>query len=156
LTFSAPKTITTSLDSFAVIGNGSWATALVKIFSDNGNHVDWYVRKEEDLDYIKVPLNNKIIVSGVKGILPNSKMLVGVYLEKKFDIKTEQIVVIAGPCHAEEIAKNRLSFLTLGCSDLDIALSLKSLMSNSYLNISVSKDVTGIEIAAVIKIYMQW
>ena len=203
MTFSAPKTITTSLDSFAIIGNGSWATALVKIFSDNGNHVDWYVRKEEDLDYIKVhfqnpkylrglkfnpdritpsnklntiisrnkwiilatpsafleetfeqikvPLNNKIIVSGVKGILPNSKMLVGVYLEKKFDIKTEQIVVIAGPCHAEEIAKNRLSFLTLGCSDLNIALSLKSIMRNSYLNISVSKDVTGIEIAAVIK-----
>ena len=139
MTFSAPKTITTSLDSFAVIGNGSWATALVKIFSDNGNHVDWYVRKEEDLDYIKVhfqnpkylrglkfnpdritpsnklntiisrnkwiilatpsafleetfeqikvPLNNKIIVSGVKGILPNSKMLVGVYLEKKIRYK---------------------------------------------------------------------
>ena len=76
---------------------------------------------------------------------------------KKFDIQTEQIVVIAGPCHAEEISKNRLSFLILGCSDLDIALSLKSLMSNSYLNISVSKHVTGIEIAAVIKnIYMQW
>lgn len=203
MTFSAPNTIYTAADSFAIIGNGSWATALVKIFSDNGNHVDWYVRKEEDLNYIKahfqnpkylkklkfnpdritpsnelntiisrnkwiilatpsaflektfeqikVPLNKKIIVSGVKGILPNSKMLVGTYLEKKFDVQTEQIVVIAGPCHAEEIAKNRLSFLTLGCSDLNVALSLKSLMSNSYLNITISEDVTGIEIAAVIK-----
>ena len=92
MTFSVPKTITTSLDSFAIIGNGSWATALVKIFSDNGNHVDWYVRKEEDLDYIKVPLNNKIIVSGVKGILPNSKMLVGVYLEKKSIYKQNKLL----------------------------------------------------------------
>ena len=201
--FTAPSSSPTSTDTLAVIGSGSWATALVKILTDHGNHVDWYVRKEADISHIKtylqnpnylkgvkfkpdsitpsrdlntvisknkwiilalpsafleatleqlkVSLDNKIIVSGVKGLLPKTKSLVGDYVKDYFNVPPAQFVVISGPCHAEEIAINHLSFLTLGCSDIKTTTALKSKMSTPYLSISISKDVVGIELAAILK-----
>ena len=203
MNFTGSNSTSSNKDSFAVIGNGSWATALVKIFTDSGIHVNWYFRKKEKATYIekylhnqdyltqvkfnpekitpnsdineliqkskwlvlatpslylealleqvKTPLSEKIVISGVKGILPKSNLLPGAYLNTNLALQRAHFVVLSGPSHAEEIALNRLSFLTIGCSDLNIANFLKQKMKAPYLKLKTSDDILGIEYSATLK-----
>ena len=187
----------------AILGSGSWATALAKIFTDAQNHVHWYVRDQEQaeaicqksrnptylssvrfrsrnitvsadiksvirtcdwivlaipstfldatLKQIDLSFYEKRIISGVKGIVPESKYIVGEHLNKHYNLPLEQFLVIAGPSHAEEIALERLSFLTLACSKKSSAEQLKKLMLTKYVRAKTSNDVVGIEYAATLK-----
>lgn len=188
----------------SVIGGGSWATALVKIFSNNVDSINWWVRSEEtasfmrkyrhnpnylsdveidlgkvdvtndlsnaissaDIIILAVPsaflkptlvqvdqnlFRNKIVFSAIKGIIPDDLLIIGDYLREKLNVPVEKIGVITGPCHAEEVAMERLSYLTLASTDLDTAQLLASLMSCRYIKTSVSDDIYGTEYSAVLK-----
>jgi len=190
--------------SVAVIGSGSWATALVKLVSNNLQEVNWFMRSEDDCKYVKqnlhnprylssvqfnenklklfydveacikdadiivlaVPsafchdtikilpkelLANKIIFSAIKGIIPQYNLIVGEYLNKQFDVPLNQIGVIAGPCHAEEVALEKLSYLTLACTDLNNAEILAAILRCRYMKVACIDDIYGTEYSAVLK-----
>jgi len=187
-----------------IIGSGSWATALAKLTLNNTNHINWYVRKQEDCDYFKeyknnprylssiefntdkitfynsivdcirnsnliilaIPsaflhesfkeiteddLKNKTIISAIKGIIPEHNLIVGEYLNKIYQVPLENIGVITGPCHAEEVALEKLSYLTIASIDTKKAKVLSDLLNCRYLKSSVSDDIYGTEYSAVIK-----
>ncbi len=192
-----------STSTCAVIGYGSWATAIVKLLCEKEKHVGWYIRNEEviegimqescnpkylrdtELDtsrleisndlnevianhqiiilampsaYIKsfmeplnVSLKDKFIVSAIKGIVPDDYITIVEYLNKTYDIAYKQIGIISGPSHAEEVALERLSYLTVVCPDLDMAHILGEKMECKYINVSYTKDLYGIEYATVLK-----
>ena len=188
----------------AVIGSGSWATALVKLLSNNLQEVNWFMRNADDCNYVKqnlhnprylssvqfdenklklfsdveaciqnadivvlaVPsafchdtikdlpkdvLKNKIVFSAIKGIIPQYNLIVGEYLNKVFDITLTQIGVIAGPCHAEEVALEKLSYLTLACTEIDNAEKLAAMLRFRYMKVACSDDIYGTEYSAVLK-----
>ncbi|MGZ3862700.1 MAG: NAD(P)H-dependent glycerol-3-phosphate dehydrogenase [Bacteroidia bacterium] len=188
----------------AVIGTGSWATALVKLLCNNVERVNWFVRKEEDAIYIgkynhnprylssvefapeslnlfsdlnnciqssdiivlavpsafchdvlkdvpKELFKDKIVFSAIKGIIPQYNLIVGEYLNKAFEIPLENIGVIAGPCHAEEVALEKLSYLTLACTDIVKAEQLGQLLRCRYMKVACSDDIYGTEYSAVLK-----
>jgi glycerol-3-phosphate dehydrogenase (NAD(P)+) len=187
----------------AVIGGGSWATALVKILSENLGEVGWYMRSSyiknhiihekhnpnylssvefhteklilsndineiityadililaipsaflhEELQKIILPLKDKIIFSAIKGIVPQTNCIVGEYLHQMYGVPFENIGVIAGPCHAEEVALERLSYLTIACTDYEKAKRMADCLSNSYIKTRISDDIIGAEYAAVLK-----
>ncbi|MGY5849245.1 NAD(P)H-dependent glycerol-3-phosphate dehydrogenase [Salegentibacter sp. F14] len=189
--------------SFAVIGGGSWATAIVKMLSENVETIHWYMRstyaiehlkKQEhnpnylssvefdinqldlssdinktveaadylifaipsvflkrELDRLKVSLEGKVIFSAIKGIVPESSLIVGEHFEKFHKVPAENIGVITGPCHAEEVALERLSYLTIACSDEEKAKVVASHLSSEYIKCKISDDVTGTEYAAMLK-----
>jgi glycerol-3-phosphate dehydrogenase (NAD(P)+) len=188
---------------FAVIGGGSWATAITKMLCENVQTVNWYMRnqdaiehiqKEEhnpnylssvefdvtqlnltndiniavaeadyivfaipsaflktELDQLTVSLKNKLIFSAIKGIVPESSLIVGEHFHKTYGIPFEQIGVITGPCHAEEVALERLSYLTIACSNEDNAKFLADHLSNHYIKCKTSEDIIGTEYAAMLK-----
>ncbi|TXK78782.1 NAD(P)H-dependent glycerol-3-phosphate dehydrogenase [Mesonia sp. K4-1] len=188
---------------FAVIGGGSWATAITKMLCENVQTVSWYMRnqdaiehiqKEEhnpnylssvefdvtqlnltndiniavaeadyivfaipsaflktELDQLTVSLKNKLIFSAIKGIVPESSLIVGEHFHKTYGIPFEQIGVITGPCHAEEVALERLSYLTIACSNEDNAKFLADHLSNHYIKCKTSEDIIGTEYAAMLK-----
>ncbi len=188
----------------AVIGSGSWATALVKILGNNASPIIWYNRKPEDVEYIrkyqhnprylsavefdttkltlthdvthavtmadivilaipsafchgiikdipKESFRNKIVFSAIKGIIPEHNLIVGEYLNKQFDIPLENIGVITGPCHAEEVALEKLSYLTLACHAIVHAETLAEIMRCRYIKVCTSDDIYGTEYSAVLK-----
>ena len=178
----------------AIIGSGSWATALAKIVMHNATDINWYIRKQETIDEfieirrnpnhlewayfdvsrihssadinavieqsdllvlavpspylkqslndIKVDMSNKMVISAVKGMIPDENLLVTEYMHQYFQVPKENLGVIAGPCHAEEIALERLSYLTVGCKDMQKAIDGRTTPSN---------DVEGLEYASVMK-----
>ena len=93
----------------------------------------------------------KFMVSALKGIIPNDNMVMSEYLADNFKIPLEDIGVLSGPCHAEEVALERLSFLTVASSDQNKAALLAEAISSRILKTKVSKDVVGIELSAVLK-----
>jgi glycerol-3-phosphate dehydrogenase (NAD(P)+) len=188
----------------AVIGGGSWATAIIKMLSNNCDDVLWWIRKPETADFIKkyrhnpnylsaVEINldrvfintslsatikqanmvvlavpaafladtliklpkdsfeNKIIVSAIKGIVPEQNKIVGEYLHDHFNVAYQNIAVISGPCHAEEVALEKLSYLTIACNDTQNAQVVASQLMCRYIKCSVSDDIFGTEYAAVLK-----
>lgn len=188
----------------AVIGGGSWATALVKILSVNCDNIRWWVRKKETAEFIKkhkhnpnylceveidlkkvlvshelkktiqqasliifaVPsaflketlqkismsdLKGKIIFSAIKGIIPDELMIVGEFIHKKYKVPIDKIGVITGPCHAEEVAMEKLSYLTLACLQTENAELLSDYMNSFFIKTTVSDDIYGTEYAAVLK-----
>jgi len=188
---------------FAVLGGGSWATAIVKMLSENLESITWYMRNTKAVDYIKtnnhnpkylssvefnldqlaltddinlavesadilifaipsaflkseleklnVHIKNKIIFSAIKGIVPESGLIVGEHFHVKYDIPFENIGVITGPCHAEEVALERLSYLTIACIDTKKAEQLAKVLQSEYIKTNVSKDIIGTEYAAMLK-----
>ncbi|MEX2349808.1 MAG: NAD(P)H-dependent glycerol-3-phosphate dehydrogenase [Flavobacteriaceae bacterium] len=188
---------------FAVVGGGSWATAIVKMLCENLDQVGWYMRsvyaiehiKKEDhnpnylssvefdvkklklsnninttikqadviifavpsafltaeLEKLNVSLKNKIIFSAIKGIVPESGLIVGEHFNEKYDIPFENIGVLTGPCHAEEVALERLSYLTLACADEEKAKMVARYLSSDYIKTTTSDDVIGTEYAAMLK-----
>jgi glycerol-3-phosphate dehydrogenase (NAD(P)+) len=189
--------------TFAVLGGGSWGTALVKMLCENLDTVHWYMRNTESLEYIRehghnpnylssvtfntdqlrltdqideavtradylifaipsaflekelsqlhAPLKEKVIFSAIKGIVPESGKIVGEHFHDLYDIPFENIGVITGPCHAEEVALERLSYLTIACADRKKAKLVASVLSSSYIKTKVSKDIIGTEYAAMLK-----
>lgn len=93
----------------------------------------------------------KFMVSALKGIIPNDNMVMSEYLADNFKIPTENIGVLSGPCHAEEVALERLSFLTAASKDIEKANLLSESISSRILKTRTSNDVVGIELAAVLK-----
>lgn len=188
----------------AVIGSGSWGTALVKVLLDNEERVGWWVRHEETAEYIReyhrnpnylsylelpasrldistdlaavikesshlvfaIPaaflhssmngiypslLKDKILISAIKGIVPEYHLIVSEYFSKIFAIEPRNIGIIAGPCHSEEVAMERLSFLTVAFQDQEKSASFSSRLASRYMKISETRDVQGVEYAAVLK-----
>ena len=189
---------------FGMIGSGSWATALAKILTDNGNTIYWWVRNSETIGYIEkrrhnphylsaayfnpdqlrlndditkvvvpsdalviaVPsayvenafqqippdlLKGKKILSAVKGILPSDNQLLNDYLAKHAGFPLEDYFAILGPCHAEEVASEKLSYLTFSGTDEAQATELAGYFKTEYLNTVVNTDVLGVQYAAVLK-----
>jgi glycerol-3-phosphate dehydrogenase (NAD(P)+) len=187
----------------AVLGGGSWATAIVKMLLENVHQVNWYMRNKENISFIEkhqhnnfylssvrlntnkialsddintvveksdivifaIPsaflksalenlnadLKDKIIVSAIKGMVPGENMIIGEYFNTKYNIPLELFAVIAGPCHAEEVALERLSYLTIACQDLKNARWVADILSTNYIKTSVSDDIYGTEYSAVLK-----
>lgn len=187
----------------AVMGGGSWATALAKLLLQNCETITWYMRRDDRIEdfkrlhhnpayltdvnfdieriifssdineacrtsdtlllvmpspYFKDHINkistdisDKAIVSAVKGIVPDSNELVTDYMNRCFGVAKDRTLVISGPCHAEEVALDRPSYLTIGCSDLERATLFASCLSGKHTQAITSSDVEGIEYAAVLK-----
>lgn len=94
----------------------------------------------------------KLIINAIKGMVPEENILISDYLQEYKELRPGQIAVIAGPCHAEEIAKDRVSYLTIGCFDMGKAKVLsEELFSNDFVHCAMSRDVVGIEYSAVLK-----
>lgn len=187
-----------------VVGGGSWATALVKILTDNNNRVRWWLRNEESIKYIRehsrnpkylsslelnlrkarlydsikkvvrnsdilvvaVPsafvkevfenvtprlLKSKIIICSIKGMIPEDNLIMADYFKIRFSFSENQYMVIGGPCHAEEVAQEKLSFLTIAGKGVEDTQEIAKLFENRYVNTTLSQDVHGIEYAEVLK-----
>jgi len=192
------------VEKFAVIGSGSWATAIVKILCNNVNKVNWYVRNLESAEYIKKYRHNprylqsvefnldkinvitdlqsainsseilviatpsaflndlfkdiprelfegKVIFSAVKGIIPEYNSIPARFIHKTFGTPYDEIGIISGPCHAEEVALERLSYLTIACQDEDIADEVAEFFACRYIKTTTSDDLFGTELSAVLK-----
>ncbi|MGY4386641.1 glycerol-3-phosphate dehydrogenase (NAD(P)+) [Pedobacter sp. UYP24] len=190
----------------AMIGGGSWATAIIKMLSDNTTPKDifWWMRNSEAIahlqkykhnpnylssveiripedhisndlsaiiekaDYIilNVPaaflketlvgitteqLKGKKFISAIKGVVPDENLIIGEFLNCKYQIPLEDIVVISGPCHAEEVALEKLSYLTIASVNLPLAAFFASLLKTRYIKTNISDDIFGTEYAAVLK-----
>ncbi|TAI47754.1 NAD(P)H-dependent glycerol-3-phosphate dehydrogenase [Flagellimonas allohymeniacidonis] len=188
---------------FGVIGGGSWGTAIVKMLSENLDHIGWYIRNdsiihhieregnnpqyissaqfdvsklslsstidsvvescdilifaipsaflEGELSKLTVSLKDKIIFSAIKGIVPESGLIVGEHFHEKYEIPFENIGVITGPSHAEEVAMERLSYLTIACSDTPKAEIVSEKLRSHYIRTKISDDIIGTEYAAMLK-----
>ena len=188
----------------AVIGGGSWATALVKILSENQVKIKWWIRRKADVDFIrkynhnpsyltdvainprKVKTYNKMsealnsveyiilaipaafipatlkdlnkkhfegkkVVSAIKGMIPEENLLVTDWLTKEFNLPIGQTCVIAGPCHAEEVALEKQSYLTIASPNIEVAKSFANLLNCRFLQANAIADLYGVEYCAVIK-----
>lgn len=188
----------------AVIGGGSWATALVKILCNNVSSVNWYMRNEGavahilkfrhnpnylqsvefDLNKINVSTNldemirpadivilatpsaflvklfenfpvellrDKLVFSAVKGIIPEYHAIPARFIHKTFGTPYDNIGIICGPCHAEEVALERLSYLTIACQDDEAGEEMAELLACRYIKTTVSDDLFGTELSAVLK-----
>lgn len=190
----------------AMIGGGSWATAIIKMLSDNltEKEIYWWMRNEDAIAAIRafkrnpnylsavqislpdhhlssdichiikqaeyiilnVPaaflketlkdvraedLKGKKIVSAIKGIVPDENLIIGEFLHTKYQVPFEDILVISGPCHAEEVALEKLSYLTIASLDTALATDFAKLLSTRYIKTNVSDDIFGTEYAAVLK-----
>ena len=105
----------------------------------------------DELEKIKIDLSKKTIVSAVKGILPESGKLLGEHFHDIYNIPFENIAVIAGPCHAEEVALERLSYLTISCADANKAKTIANNLSSDYIKTKISDDIIGTEYAVMLK-----
>ena len=187
----------------AVLGGGSWATALAKLLLKNCETIHWYMRRDDRIedfkreghnpayltdvefdvnriyftsdinaacsacdtivlatpspyfkdhaDKITVSLEDRAVVSAIKGIVPGENLLVTDYMAQHFGVKPENMLVISGPCHAEEVALDRVSYLTIGCADTDHAREFTKCIASRNTHTIISPDVEGIEYAAVLK-----
>ncbi len=189
----------------AVIGSGSWATAIVKILSENKNlRIKWWFRSKDTVKLVKklrinpnhlsdVKINNrkvkasskiakvvdnakfvvlavpsafikdaliqldpnalkdKVVISAIKGMIPDENLLVSEYIEKEFGVSINNQLVIAGPCHAEEVALEKMSYLTIAGPDKKVADSFAQLMNCRYVSTHILDDIKGVEYSAVMK-----
>ena len=96
-------------------------------------------------------LRDKIIVSAIKGIVPDEQVIVGDFLQQAYQVPIENIAVIGGPCHAEEVSLEKLSYLTVACQNIEVAAQVASFIRTRYIQTNVSDDIYGTEYAAVLK-----
>ena len=187
----------------AVIGYGSWATAIVKILCENEQRVGWLIGnpivaegvineehnpkylsdaeldtsklaisddinqvvREADIIVMATPsaylkktlepltesLDDKFIVSAIKGIIPDEYVTVAEYFNQHYSIPFGHIGIVTGPCHAEEVALEHLSYLTVVCSNTEDAEVLQRKFTTKYIRTVTSSDIYGIEYATVLK-----
>lgn len=103
------------------------------------------------LEKLEIPLKGKTIISAIKGIVPEDNLLVGEFIHQKYDVPFDSIGIITGPCHAEEVALERLSYLTIAFKQEEKAKVVSELYNNHYIKTNVSDDILGTEYAAVLK-----
>lgn len=103
------------------------------------------------VDKITVDISEKYVVSAVKGIVPDVNEIISNYMMRRFGIHNDRILVVSGPCHAEEVALGRPSYLTVGCHDVFNASQFAACLTGPTLHTITSSDVDGIEYAAVLK-----
>lgn len=120
-----------------------WADVLIFVIPSAFIH--------SELEKLNIDISKKIIVSAVKGIMPESGLLVGEHFHDIYNIPFENIAVIAGPCHAEEVALERLSYLTISCADPVKAQAIADKLSSSYIKTKISDDIIGVEYAVMLK-----
>lgn len=106
---------------------------------------------KQHLQKLTRTLSNKVIVSAIKGIVPDENMIINDYFQKFYGVKQENIAIIAGPCHAEEVALERLSYLTIACANNELGTYLAERLSCSFLKTSITSDINGIEYSSVLK-----
>ena len=187
----------------AIMGGGSWATAIAKIVLGQAESINWYMRRDDRIEdfkrlghnpayltsvrfdinrinfssdinkvvresdtlifvtpspylknhlkKLKTKLKDKFIVTAIKGIVPDENLIVSDYFHKVYDVPEDNVAVLAGPCHAEEVALERLSYLTIGCKDIEKAKAFAHELVGHYIKTSVNTDVAGIEYASVLK-----
>jgi len=104
-----------------------------------------------ELEKLTYNIKDKIIVSAVKGIIPETGLLVGEHFHDVYNIPFENIAVLAGPCHAEEVALERLSYLTISCADSEKAQAIADALSSHYIKTKISDDIIGVEYAVMLK-----
>lgn len=187
----------------AIMGGGSWATALAKIVLSTQDSINWYMRKPESIEEfrqlkhnpnyltsvrfdtekinfyadineaidhsdtlifatpslffkqhmekVNTSFENKFVISAIKGLVPDENVLITDYFAQKYGVPESHIAILGGPCHAEEIAFERLSYITLGCINNENLNAVSNVFRSQYLKNSYSNDVTGIEYVAVLK-----
>lgn len=106
---------------------------------------------QDELNKVNVPLKNKNVFSAIKGIVPESGLIVGEHFYKNYQVPFENIGVITGPCHAEEVAMERLSYLTIASNNKSIAEQMSTLLMSDYIRAAISDDIIGTEYAAMLK-----
>jgi len=192
--------------SIGVLGGGSWATALVKILSDNSEPklLNWWLRDKQKVEYIREFKHNKhylssvsfenkdlalysdiqacikvsdivilaipsafvhktfkvidpqlfvgkSVISAVKGLIPETSDILGDYLNEQMNISPDRIGVITGPCHAEEVALEKLSYLTIGSENQELADNVASYLRGRFIKTTITDDIYGTEYSAVLK-----
>jgi len=120
-----------------------WADVLIFVIPSAFMH--------SELEKLTTDISNKTIVSAVKGIIPETGLLVGEHFHNSYNIPFKSIAVIAGPCHAEEVALERLSYLTISCADAEKARAIADKLSSGYINTKISDDIIGVEYAVMLK-----
>ncbi|MFT5242427.1 MAG: glycerol-3-phosphate dehydrogenase (NAD(P)+) [Glaciecola sp.] len=121
----------------------NWADVLIFVIPSAFIHTE--------LQKLTIDVSNKTVVSAVKGIMPETGKLVGEHFNDEYKIPFENIAVIAGPCHAEEVALERLSYLTISCDDAEKAQTIADALSSDYIKTKISDDVIGTEYAVMLK-----
>lgn len=192
------------VSKIGIIGGGSWATALAKVLQNKSKKINWWFRRKEAIEFLKIYKHNpdylssvefntdllflssnieeiikksdiiifgvpaaflhssisklnpklledKIIISAIKGIVPEYNETISEYFKSKFNIPFENFGLIAGPCHAEEVIMEKLSYLTIASVNNDLNTLLSELLTTRSTQISVSNDIKGIEFASVLK-----
>jgi glycerol-3-phosphate dehydrogenase (NAD(P)+) len=187
----------------AIIGGGSWATAIAKLIVEKTHHIGWHIRRDEcigefrrlshnptyltsvrfdtneiffssdinrivhDYDtlvfvtpspYLKdllkdltAPITGKFVVTAIKGIVPDENLVCSEYFHRAHGVADDCLACLGGPSHAEEVAQERLSYLTVGCADPEKATAFAAILANGYIKTKTSRDVAGIEYASVLK-----
>ena len=187
----------------AIIGGGSWATAIAKIVVGHTHHIGWYMRRDDQIEdfrrlshnpsyltsvhfdineitfnsdlnkiieaydtlvfvvpspylknhlkKLKVRLKDKFIITAIKGIVPDENLICTEYFHQVFDVPHDNLACIGGPSHAEEVALERLSYLTVGCSDMEKAQAFAEVLNSQFIKTKTSTDVIGIEYSSVLK-----
>lgn len=93
----------------------------------------------------------KKIVSAIKGILPQNNLLLNDYLMREFNVDLQNYFAVMGPCHAEEVARERLSYLTFSGTDKETATTIAGYFKTTYINTVINKDIYGVQYAAILK-----
>ena len=189
--------------SIAIMGGGSWATAIAKIVLERVEHIYWYMRKSEtieefkrlehnpsyltsvrfDIDRItfssdinevvrsadtlifvtpspylknhlrklKEKIHNQFIITAIKGIVPDENLICSEYFRQVYNVPDDNLAVLGGPSHAEEVALARLTYLTVGCTDEAKAKTFADMITSDYVKTKTSGDVIGIEFGSVLK-----
>ena len=106
---------------------------------------------QSELNKLTTPLHHKILFSAIKGIVPESGLIVGEHFNKNYQVSFENFGVITGPCHAEEVAMERLSYLTIATQDKTIGMQMSTLLSSDFIKTTLSDDIIGTEYAAMLK-----
>ncbi|MDD5779844.1 MAG: NAD(P)H-dependent glycerol-3-phosphate dehydrogenase [Bacteroidales bacterium] len=200
---SVPITDENVGESIAIMGGGSWATAIAKIMLEKVPHITWYIRRPETIEEfkrtehnpsyltsvrfdtrritfssdinevirscntlifvtpspylknhlrkLKVKLHDKFIITAIKGIVPEENLVCSEFFRQVYNVPDDQLAVLGGPSHAEEVALGRLTYLTVGCTNNDRARKMADIIAGSYVKTTTSCDVIGIEYASVLK-----
>ena len=187
----------------AIMGGGSWATAIAKIVLHHEDSISWYIRRDDRIEefkrlghnpayltglqfdtnrinfssdindivkksdtlifvtpspYIKshlkklrTSMRDKLVVTAIKGIVPDENITVSRYFAKAFNVPEDQVASIGGPSHAEEVALGRLCYLTVGCRNIHNAQLVADILANKFVKASISTDIEGIEFSSVLK-----
>ena len=192
-----------NVGKIAIIGGGSWATAIAKIVVGHTHHIGWYMRRDDRIEdfkrlghnpaylrsarfnvdeiffssdinrivkeydtlvfvtpspylknhlrKLKTNIRDKFVVTAITGIVPDENLVCSEYFHQVYDVPLENLACIGGPSHAEEVALERLSYLTVGCKDVDKAAAFTEVLASEFIKTKTSSDVIGIEYSSVLK-----